>query len=53
MEDVQGSLSLANLDLEARAGLPIDDRDEDLIVALAPEEPDIDTVVGALVEFVE
>jgi hypothetical protein len=53
MEDVERSLTRSDRDLEAIAGLAVGDGDEDLVVALAPEQPDVDAVVGALVEFVK
>jgi hypothetical protein len=53
VEDVQRPLVLADLDREALAGLLVGDHDEGLVVPLAPEEPDVEPIVGAVIEFVE
>jgi hypothetical protein len=39
--------------LKALAGFPVGDGDDHAIVALAPEQPDVDAVIGAVVEFAE
>ena len=44
MEDIQRLLVLAHLDLEARAGAPVLHRHEYALVALVPEERDVDPV---------
>src|SRR5918999_6577158 len=51
MEDVERSLAGTNLDPEALAGLLVGDSHEDLIVALAPQQPDVEPIVAAMVEF--
>jgi hypothetical protein len=53
VEDAQRRFPVGNLDAESLAGLGVGDGDDSATVALAPEEQDIDAVVGALVELAE
>ena len=51
MEDVVRTLALAKLDREAVARLVVGHRHDHLVVVLAPEQPDVDAVVRAVVKF--
>lgn len=53
MEDIQRPLVLAHLDLEARAGAPVRHRHEYAVVALVPEERDVDPVAGPAIELMK
>jgi hypothetical protein len=53
VEDAERPFPVGDLDAESLAGLRVGDGDDSAIVALAPEQQDIDSVVRALVEFAE
>jgi hypothetical protein len=51
MEDVERAVAIPNLDDERLAGLGIRDRHRDAVVRLAPQQPDVDPIVVAVVEL--
>ena len=53
MQHVEGALALGDVDSKALASLPVGDGDDHAIVALAPEQPEVDAVVRAVVELAE
>lgn len=53
VEDAQRPFPVGNLDAESLAGLRVGDGDDSAIVALMPEQQDIDAVVRAPVELAE
>src|SRR4051794_25198311 len=53
VEDVEGLLAVAHRDREAIAGLVVRDGHQHRVVALAPEQPDVDQVGLAVVKLSE
>jgi hypothetical protein len=51
MKDVERTLAIAKLDPEALARALVDDRHNESIVALAPEQPHVDPVARAVVKL--
>ncbi len=52
VEDVEGALTVADVDAEALAGSCVSNGDREPSVGLAPEQPDLDSVRPTAVELV-
>ena len=52
VKDVEGALTVADVDAKALAGSHVRNGDRELSVGLAPEQPDLDSVRPAAVELV-
>ena len=52
VKDVEGALTVADVDAKALAGSHVRNGDRELSVGLAPEQPDLDPVRPAAVELV-
>ena len=52
VEDVEGALTVADVDAKALAGSCVRNGDRELSVGLAPEQPDLDPVRPAAVKLV-